>query len=140
MSLRSRIETGHWNREQPASALRVDLGMVPDYRGGDGWVYMEGREPWSMVDHARAFQGLAPCPVCNDAPLKRTRYCAGCDRTGLDGRVAFPGEPVNSRPNPDYPPEPTVLKARAKGLKGGLGDRVGKRRKGRERVALAKGA
>lgn len=136
MSLRGRIETRHWNREQPASALRIDLGRVEDHRTPGGLVLLEGCEPWGST-----WEEDVSCPVCRGRTLKGKRYCLYCDRCSLDSKLTYPGEPIDSRLNEGWTATPTVVEgARRPGLKGGLGDRVGKRRRGRQKVAMAKGA
>lgn len=74
---------------------------------GQDWVYLQGINPWSMVEHARAMMGEAPCPVCEGGELRLTAYCTGCDATGADGVIAgrFPGLPVGMSDRLDVPGE-----------------------------------
>lgn len=84
----------------------TDLGVdMDDFEApGDltGWVFLYGLNPWSMFEHAEARLGLAPCPVCDGGSPRRRCYCLGCDRTGLDGKVAFPGLEVDEASDPDW--------------------------------------
>jgi hypothetical protein len=66
------------------------------------WLFLVGCTAWVMADHAAAFLGLAPCPICQGRPLAPKVYCTGCDRTGLDGKYHFPGLNVDECPNEDW--------------------------------------
>lgn len=131
MSLKSRIANGHWSHERPASGLGIDLGRVADHRAPGGLILLEGCEPWG-AEHVIARPHW--CPVCRGLALARKRYCLACDACGLDGRIAYPGEAVDSRLNPGWTATPTAVTRAAK-LRGGLGERVGRRRKERQRVS-----
>lgn len=51
-----------------------------------------------------------PCPVCRGRPKAKKSYCLKCDRTGSDGRVQFPGLPIDAAPSADYPTQGTSYK------------------------------
>jgi len=83
---------------------KIDPGRIVDHRNDSEWIFLEGCESWTMADHAIAHLGLASCPVCKSNPdnLKGKRYCAGCDRTSLDGRARFPGLKVGQVMNEEW--------------------------------------
>jgi hypothetical protein len=115
----------------------MDDFEAPAPSPGDlGWVFLAGCLPWSMIDHARAFLGEAPCPVCRGGDLARSRYCLACDRTGRDGRINFGGLPVGSCPDPDWKAEATAYQP-APGLAGGTGKQTKLRRGLRPRKKTA---
>ncbi len=93
------------------------------------WFYLEGCRPWTGPNVPGE-----PCKVCGGGRLRKTGYCLGCDRTGLDGKVVFPGERIGSRMDPHYRADPTACVPNAKGLAGGkAGGRV--KPKGRRKRA-----
>ena len=71
-----------------------------------GWILLGGCNAWVMTDHAAARLGFGACPVCRGLPLAPKMYCIGCDRSGLDGRVTFPGLDPDEARDPEWsPPE-----------------------------------
>lgn len=113
-----------------ATDCGVNLDHFPaQVRRITDWVYLQGCEPWDMASHAAAFLGLGPCPICKGLPLKKSRYCLGCDRTGLDGKVEFAGLDIDSCPDPDYPTTGTIYDPE-QGLAGGVEPKPAKIRRG----------
>lgn len=106
----------------------IEANYIEDRTGGEpGFIFIAGCTSWEMAPHAAAFLGIGLCPICEGGDLRRKHYCLGCDRTGLDGRITFPGLEVDEAPDPEwhasasvYDPEP--------GLDGGVGKRVKIRR------------
>jgi hypothetical protein len=103
------------------SDLRInpELWESPPEPDQVGWQIDLGCGPWSMADHFLAHVGKQPCPVCGGRTHRRKGYCGGCDATGLDGKVTFPGLDVDECPDRDWRPEPTVYIQ--EGLPGGKG-------------------
>lgn len=93
-------------REIPATDLRLNLDRIADPKSELGWTYLYGCEAWEGWLHDATREERCICPVCRDHP-KPTHYCLHCDRTGLDGKTNFPGEPIGSRINEEYHAEPT---------------------------------
>lgn len=115
-------------RVRNATDLGIDLDAVPATPRGPGFdVLLEGTGPW---DWSARVEG--PCPVCGRRRLPRSHYCLRCDRAGADGKVAYPGLPVGRYPNreweQEYGPMTATVYASDRGLRGGLGERVGTRK------------
>lgn len=102
-----------------ASDLRLDLDGLVAPKPVREWIYLDGVGPWEAATHDDVSAGTVPCPVCGGRPLPASRYCSLCDHAGLDGRVAYPGLPVDTQPHPDYPQAPRAY--RPGKLKGGVG-------------------
>jgi hypothetical protein len=123
---------------QTATDLGISLDRLADPRPAPGnpFVLIEGCGPWSALDHVDAGVAEAdhlaagpewmPCPLCGGGRLRRSHYCLGCDRSGLDGRVVWPGLGVDEAPDLDYPSR-GVRYAPDPVLQGGLGERVRRR-------------
>lgn len=117
---------------------RIDPNSIVDRRPPSDWIFLEGCEAWTMAEHALAHVGRGPCPICKSNPKNRrgARYCSGCDKTGLDGKVSFPGlrpgQVMNEEWLEEYPEEGTHHTAYRpqEGLKGGVGARDVKFRRG----------
>ena len=108
-------------REITATDLGLNLDRFASPANETGWVWLYGCEPWEGWLESATRQGRCYCPVCMDQP-RAAHYCLHCDKTGQDGRRAFPGEPVGSRINQDYHAEATSYSPDPDGLKGGVGD------------------
>ena len=105
---------------------RIDF---PDERNEAEWLAIYG----DHVSAARA-KKLEGCPICASRPLwrrvpsagmpgRRGRVvCAGCGQTSLEEtEIRFPGEPVGSRLNKDYPVDQPACVMDEGGLAGGTG-------------------
>lgn len=120
-----KLDTFPDRRDTPA---REEIGWYPEA----GWVWLSGLNPWDASEHFARHLRVGPCPVCRDGPLRRCAYCLGCDRTGLDGKRAFPGLAVDSAANPDWAgddrpafrPDPAL--SGGKGLKARVKARAGR--------------
>ncbi len=123
------------NRTHTATDLRLNLDHVEARTERYSWIFLTGCNPWNGPNVPGQ-----PCKVCHGGRLRRKGYCLGCDRTGLDDRVVFPGERISSRMDPHYRAEPTACTVPADGLKGGMagkGRRSGKKgKKGRKRAKV----
>jgi hypothetical protein len=84
-----------------SNRIKIPRGVAMS-QADEGWIFLEGCNPWTMEEHGYARLGLAPCPVCEGKTLGRKVYCLGCDRTGLDGKVTFPGLGVDEASDPDW--------------------------------------
>lgn len=91
-----------------ATDLGRDFNLDRFIRRGyeDPTIFLEGSVAWSMSDDFATRLGMEPCRACGGRDLRRNEYCARRDRSGLDGRVIFPGLKVDERPDQDYEAEP----------------------------------
>lgn len=89
-------------RIRNATDLGVNMDRFEAPRSDDSWIWLGGLRPWEMHEHAAAYLGLEPCPVCEGGTLRRKSYCLGCDATGLDGVADFPGADIDAYPDPDW--------------------------------------
>lgn len=104
-----------------ATDLGIDLDRIAARRVPREWVYLDGCAPWEAAEHDAVHEGAAPCPVCGGLPLAPSRYCAYCDRAGLDGQATYPGYPVDYAPDPHYPRDTATRYAPDRRLRGGVG-------------------
>jgi hypothetical protein len=100
-----------------ATDLRLNLDRIAAPRDESDFIFLEGIGP---QDWEGCIESHLPrhCPVCGGNPLPLNRYCARCDRTGVDGRVTLPGLAVGSCLDPTWHAEPTRYVPEGK-LRGG---------------------
>jgi len=92
-----------WSGPLTLTDVKLDPDQIPAPGSPAGaYILIQGCEPWTMAREALSRAGLAPCPACEGRPLPRRSYCLVCDRASTDGRVLYPGLPVDSHPDPDW--------------------------------------
>lgn len=109
-------------RIRNATDLHLDLDRFPSRVVPDlGWIFVDGPPGcYSMENQWEVMKAGGICFGCENKPLRQPGYCGRCDHCWLDGRMEFPGLPVDYAPDPDYAAEGTIY-APDPDLAGGVG-------------------